>query len=1060
MSQFRPLSALAASVACRLLRWTLRAAGGGGLGVRLRAIPAVRPASLFALASLALAAVLFAIPADRARAHDVSAADYHNAVFPLIKAVKADDLDFVNHFIAEHEENIVNDADGFGETPLHAASNAATGHVTIAATLIAAGANVNATDFTDETPLHWAAEYGHASIVSLLIAATASLNLKNKFEGRTPLYMAARNGHVFVVSMLIAAKASLDVQGAYGQTPLHQAANYGRVTIADMLIAAGASLNVRSSGGDTPLYWAVFSNEVSIASALIAAGADVHAGQTVGLLWTPLLLAASKGRASIADMLIAEGATLDARDVGNNTPLHLSAGGGHAAMVSLLIQATASLNVKNDDDKAPLHLAADGGHSAIVADLIAAGAYWGDAACESGEIVNPAGPTPPCLNLLREAVKRGNLSAVSALIAAGVDVDARNANNNNTALHLAADAGRAAMVSLLIQATASLNVKNNAGNTPLHLSAEAGHVAVVSLLIQATASLNVKNNTYGDTPLHVAAFNGRAAIVDALIAAGAGVNEQNNDDQTPLHFGVYSHNVGIVDALIAARASVNAEDVSGQTPLWWAANIRRSFAIVAALIAAGAYWGDAPCESGLATNPVNSSPPCIDLHQAVRGGYVFAVATLIATGATLDAQDGDGDTPLHLAADGGHAVIASLLIQATASLNVQNDDGRTPLHLAVGGNHGGIVAALLAAKADVNLRDSDENTPLHWAHFLGRPALVADLIAAGGYWGAAACESGEIVNPAGPIPPCLCEPPTVGTAGNCAAPSKESCGGLDPEQFYDAEADVCVLFVTCGPGEVVYKDVNDCHAPSDYPLIDAVRAGDLDLVNHFITVHMLGVNDKNNFLWAPLHYAAGLGHVPIVTALIAAGATVDVRNDSNATPLHRAVSSRHISVVATLLAEGADVNARNYNRRTPLSFTRGALDAAIVALLIAEGGHWGTDCASIGEAVNPATNVPPCIDLHQAAAGGHVFAVATLIATGATLDAQDGDGDTPLHAATRGGHAAVVSLLIQATASLNVQRRRHAAARRANAVAPGRQIQPCRHCRRAACGGGGCEFAR
>ena len=1533
------------------------------MGVRLRAISAVRPASLFALASLALAAVLFAIPADRARAHDDSAADYHNANFPLIKAVKADDLDSVNHFIDEHEEDIVNDADFFGETPLHAASNAATGHVTIAATLIAAGANVNATDIVDETPLHWAAEYGHASIVSLLIAATASLNLKNKNEGRTPLYMAARNGHVFVVSMLIAAKASLDVQGAYGQTPLHQAANYGRVTIADMLIAAGASLNVRSSGGDTPLYWAVFSNEVSIASALIAAGADVHAGQTVGLLWTPLLLAASKGRASIADMLIAEGATLDARDVDNNTPLHLSAGGGHAAMVSLLIQATASLNAENDEGERPLHLAVAGGHSAIVADLIAAGAYWGDAACGIGEVVNPAGPTlpclsllhpavrrgdfsavstliaagaevdarddrnntalhlaadagraamvslliqataslnaendegerplhlavagghsaivadliaaggywgeapcasewavnpagpapscinlhqavtgghlfavntliaagvdvnvtvagktplrlaldgghseiavalvaagaywgeapcgsgsianpedpdppclnlidaatnghlsavnaliaggatvdvrdeneytplhwaarrdhvavvnaliagkadvdardendrtplhwsasggkvpaviaallaggatadaanksgerplhvamirgrismiaalitggaavdvrdnlddtplhwaagfgdvpavtaliaakaslnvigqhdltplgaahdeghgaaftvileagghwgtdcgigevvnsagpvPPCLNLLRPAVIRGDFSAVSTLLAAGADADAQDANNNtplhlavdgghaaivslliqataslnvknndgeaplhlaadggytvivslliqataslnaendegerplhlavagshsaivadliaagaywgdaacgigevvnpagptlpclsllhpavrrgdfsavstliaagadvdarddrnNTALHLAADAGRAAMVSLLIQATASLNVKNNGGAAPLHLAANAGHVAVVSLLIQATASLNVRNNT-GETPLHLAVFNRKAAVVDALIAAGADLNLQTNGGRAPLHYAVSTNDLYIVNALIAGKADVNARiHGTGNTPLWWAIHASRSAAIINALIAAGAYEGDGACESGLVTNP-GRGPHCINLHQAAGAGYLSAVAMLIATGATLDAQDDDGDTPLHVATRGGHAVIASLLIQATASLNVQNDEGRTPLHLAVGGNHAGIVAALLAAKADVNLRNSDENTPLHWAHFLGRPAFVADLIAAGGYWGDAACESGDIVNPAGPSPPCLCEPPTVGTAGNCAAPSAESCGGLDPEQFYDAEADACVLFVECDSGEVVYKDVNDCHAPSDYPLIDAVRAGDLDLVNHFITVHMLGVNDKNNFLWAPLHYAAGLGHVPIVTALIAAGAIVDVRNDSNATPLHRAVSSRHISVVATLLAERADVNARNYNRRTPLSFTRGALDTAIVALLIAEGGHWGTDCASIGEAVNPAANVPPCIDLHQAATGGHVFAVATLIATGATLDAQDGDGDTPLHAATRGGHAAVVSLLIQATASLNVK---------------------------------------
>ena len=149
---------------------------------------------------------------------------------------------------------------------------------------------------------------------------------------------------------------------------------------------------------------------------------------------------------------------------------------------------------------------------------------------------------------------------------------------------------------------------------------------------------------------------------------------------------------------------------------------------------------------------------------------------------------------------------------------------------------------------------------MHWANTLGRSHFFAKLIAAGGYWGEAACESGEIVNSAGPVPPCLCEPPTVGTAGNCVAPSKESCGGLDPEQFYDAEADVCVMFMTCGPGEVVYKDVNDCHAPNSHPLHDAVQAGDLDLVNHFITVHMADVNRASASGVTPLHLAANGGH--------------------------------------------------------------------------------------------------------------------------------------------------------------------------------------------------------
>ena len=546
------------------------------------------------------------------------------------------------------------------------------GDFSAVSTLLAAGADANARDANDNTALHLAVFNGRSGvgvytggdgdIIDALLAAGAEVNATN-IDNRTPLARAALYTMTVVYPALIAAGghwgtdcASIGeaVNPATNAPPcidLHQAATRGHVFAVATLIATGATLDAQDGDGNTPLHLAVDGGHAAIVSLLIAATASLNVKNDDDK--APLHAAVTVGHAAVADALIAAGAALDAQDGDGNTPLHLAADGGQAAIVSLLIAATASLNVKNDDDKAPLHLAADGGHAAIVTELIAAGAYWGDAACGSEEIVNPANATPPCLNLLRQAVTRGDFSAVRALLAAGVDADARDANNN-TALHLAADTGRDVMVSLLIQATASLNVQNNDGDTPLHLSAESGHVTVVSLLIQATANLNVKNNAYGDTPLHAAALMGHAAIVDALIAAGAGVNEQNNDDRTPLHFGVSSNNVGIVDALIAAKASVNVKDVSDSTPLLWAVTSRRSAAIAAiidALIAAGAYWGDAPCESGLATNPANSSPPCIDLHQAVRGGHQSAVATLIATGATVDAQDGAGDTPLHLAAE-------------------------------------------------------------------------------------------------------------------------------------------------------------------------------------------------------------------------------------------------------------------------------------------------------------------------------------------------------------------------------------------------------------------------
>ena len=430
-------------------------------------------------------------------------------------------------------------------------------------------------------------------------------------------------------------------------------------------------------------------------------------------------------------------------------------------------------------------------------------------------------------------------------------------------------------------------------NTPLILAARYGHASIAAALIAAGA--DVEADSVGVTPLIFAIGNRHVTVVALLLAAGADVNAKNKDDETPLHFAVEGGDVSIVAALLAAGAEVNATSSDNRTPLARAA-LYTMTVVYPALIAAGGHWGTDCASIGELVNPASNTPPCLDLHQAAAGGHVSAVATLLATGATLDARDGDDNTPLHLSADGGHVAVVSLLIQATASLNVKNNDDDTPLHLAAGGGHtavvslliqataslnvknddekaplhlaaeaghaaivalqagaydddtplhlaagGGhtaVVSLLIQATASLNVKNDDEKAPLHLAAEAGHAAIVALLVEAGAYWGDAACESGEVTNPAGATPPCVCEPPTVGTAGNCAAPSKDNCRGLNPVQFYDAAADACVLFVECGPGEVVYPDANDCHASGGYPLHDAVEAGDLELVNHFITVHM------------------------------------------------------------------------------------------------------------------------------------------------------------------------------------------------------------------------------
>ena len=308
-------------------------------------------ARLSVVAPVVLAAVLFAIPADEARAHNDNSATLHAETYPLHEAVKADDLDSVNHFITVHMAD-VNAKDDNGNTPLHHRSRAS-----IASILIAAGADVNVKDDNGNTPLYGAASlWGHASVVSILIAAGADVNAKNN-DGETPLYRAAYSRNASIVFLLAAAGADMNVKNNNGNTPLYQAAVYGRAFDISILIAAGADVNVKNNSGNTPLHHRQHASKASI---LIEAGADVNAKNNNG-----------------------------------ETPLHIVAYHGFAPIVSILIAAGADVNVKNNSGNTPLYESAPR-HASIATILMAAGGHWGEV-CAGAAIVNPAGASPPCL---------------------------------------------------------------------------------------------------------------------------------------------------------------------------------------------------------------------------------------------------------------------------------------------------------------------------------------------------------------------------------------------------------------------------------------------------------------------------------------------------------------------------------------------------------------------------------------------------------------------------------------------------------------------------------------
>ena len=187
----------------------------------------------------------------------------------LHKACNKGDIEAVKQFLGKGAD--VNAEDKHEWTPLHYA--AYQGHTEIAKFLVGSGADVNAKEIGDETPLHFAAQRGHKKVVELLIAKGADVNAMD-FDSFTPLdkakvetadllrkhggkhgrvYCAAEGGDVEAVKEFLAAGADVNGMAVNNQTPLHSAADGGHTEVAELLIANGADVNAKDYDDKTPL---------------------------------------------------------------------------------------------------------------------------------------------------------------------------------------------------------------------------------------------------------------------------------------------------------------------------------------------------------------------------------------------------------------------------------------------------------------------------------------------------------------------------------------------------------------------------------------------------------------------------------------------------------------------------------------------------------------------------------------------------------------------------------------------------------------------------------------
>jgi ankyrin repeat protein len=631
----------------------------------------------------------------------------------------------------------------------------------------------------------------------------------------------------------------------------------------------------------------------------------------------PIADAARRGDTDAVRALLKQGADVSAALGDGMTALHWAAERGDLATAEMLVYGGANVAaVTRIGHYTPLHLAAKAGSGPVVRALLKAGAI-------ADAKATPSGVTP-----LHLAAASGSTDAVAALLdnVKGADVNAREAEWQQTPLIFAASQNRVEVIDLLIKRGADVKAVSKAVDLGRQQQTDRAAVQLQRRILEATVAKGQEPTASQQQAAVQAAreFYATGKMPDLPApAAGAAAGGRGG-----------GRGGGGGQGAAPQNADNNAAGGRGQG-------------------GTGGQGGQAGLNEEGPAPVLSAKGGMTALHHAARQGYVKAATALLDAGADINKKSADGNTPLMISLINGQFDVAMLLVEKGANANVASDNlGITPLWATINARwqprtrfpqpqemelqkatYLDVMKALLEAGADPDARIRVHPWYMVYTGCGNGNCGLTNTIGSTAFWRAAYGTDVDAMKllvkyGADPNIPTMAPAGRGGGGGGGRGGGGRGGGGGGPNPTGEAPAPATPRIDPSGMPPVPPG------GPGVYPLHAAA-----------------GVEYGEGFA-GNAHRHAPDGWMPAVKYLVEElGADVNLRDNDGYTALHHAAARGDNEMILYLVSKGADVKAVSRNGRTTADMANGPVSRIspfpeTIALLVKLGAVNNNRCQS------------------------------------------------------------------------------------------------------------------